>query len=327
MRLGKVSVIFSVCSFVLLTGCTRQSTTVALKFVPNEITTYKVITETQRSVGFEGRIAKETKSKGGATGVKIEMTFDQQIQNVKDNRNAVAKITIKELSYLSQQKSIANFDFDSLRQEDKDSPMAKLIGKSYTIEISPVGEVVAVVDAGDARKAVSSATGSEGMAGNVAIQKANMMLDDKSIKERHGITALKAAGKKQLRKGDKWQCPQSFSLDMMGTKSYEKIYELKEIQTGDGGTTAIIEMNAIPTSAAGEEESVGFLSGMMDIDNREEFSGLLKIDQATGQILSYSENLSLKWVILDPEKNLKEDQVPNSIIMEFKNIHNIEKIN
>ncbi len=126
----------------------------ALKFSPADSTTYRVALENDKSVQWEGGASKPEGFQGGHTGNKMEITFAQQIQRVDDQGNATARITIKALKYLVTIKNNVTLDFDSSRQEDRSNPLSQLIGQSYTIEITPSGEVSKVPDTGDALAAV-----------------------------------------------------------------------------------------------------------------------------------------------------------------------------
>ncbi len=127
----------------------------ALKFTPADSTTYKVTTDADNSIIWEGADPGKPKGfTGGHTGRKIEITFTQQIQSTDDKGNAVAKITIKQLRYLAKVKNDITMDFDSSRQQDRQNPLSKLIGQSYTIEITASGQVSKIIDANDARAAV-----------------------------------------------------------------------------------------------------------------------------------------------------------------------------
>jgi hypothetical protein len=118
---------------------TGEVVTLALKFKPGETTTYRLITENTNGLEFEGKDPKDPSFIGGETGTRIEMEFTEEIQSVDEKGNASAKITIKALKYLAKHKSVTTIDFDS--SEGKEHLLGKLIGQSYTIEITPAGKV------------------------------------------------------------------------------------------------------------------------------------------------------------------------------------------
>ena len=172
------------------------SVNLALKFMEADSTTYRVTLENDKSVQWEGGTSKPAGFQGGHTGNKMEMTFVRQIQGVHDQGNATARITIKALKYMVTIKNKVTLDFDSSRPQDQSHPLSKLIGKGYTIEMTPSGLVSEVSDANDALAAVKG----DSTADRVAVG----LLSADAIKERHAIRALPAAGRNQLREGGSW---------------------------------------------------------------------------------------------------------------------------
>ena len=121
-----------ICALALTAGC-AQNNALALKFTPEDSTTYKVTTEADKSVEWEGPAAGKPKGFiGGHTGNRVEMTFTQDIKSIDDKGNATAKITIKGLKYLAKVKDNIVLDFDSSTGKDTSSPFSKLIGQSYS---------------------------------------------------------------------------------------------------------------------------------------------------------------------------------------------------
>jgi hypothetical protein len=297
----------------------QQAVKLALKFVPDDSTTYKVTTEADNSIIWEGTGSDKPKGfTGGHTGRKSEITFTQQIQSTDDKGNAVAKITIKQLKYLVTVKNDITMDFDSSRQQDRQNPLSKLIGQSYTIEITASGEVSKLIDANDAQAAVKDNSSAKKFADN--------LLSLRAIRERHTIPALPATDKNQLSIGEDWSSIKSFSFTMMGSKAYEKIYTLKEIKDADNRRIAIARMEAVPSAEKAKEmhkeQSASFFANMSD--NKETYTGELKLDLTAGKVEECSENLTTEWVIVDP--NPKGGQQPAALIMTAVRSYSIEKI-
>jgi len=292
----------------------------ALKFTPGDLTTYKVTKENERSVIWGGPLTSKPKGfTGGHSGNRLEMTFIQRIQNVDDQGNAVAEITIKGLKYLAKVKDNIVLDFDSSREKDRNSPLFKLIGQSYTIKITPSGQISKVIDVSGARAAV------EGSASDN--KRAARLLSTEVIKDQHSIPALPAAEKNQLRRDDNWSSIKTFSFDWMGSKTYEKIYTLKEIKDIDGRRIAIIEMSAIPSSEKAKElhkeQVTGFFSKLFD--TTEIYTGELRLDLTAGEVEQYFEEFRSEWVAVDlmaPE----EDKEPDTLRMGATRLYHIERI-
>jgi len=299
---------------------TEETATLALKFSPQDSTTYKITAEAQQSVKWEGPLPDDTTFKGGQNDNKMEMTFTQQIQSVDEKGNAVAKITIEALKYSSVIKENPVVDFDSSRAEDQDNPLAKLIGQSYTIEITPTGKVTKVIDASGAQAAVRG--------GPSPPITASKLLTTEAIKNRHGFIALPDADKSQLRTGENWSSTKTFLFGMMGSKSYEKIYTLKEIKDTDNRRTAIVKMNAIPTSETAEqlhkEQETSQFSKMFD--TTETYTGRLKLDLTTGKIEKYLEKLQSEWIVVEPLAEQQEDKEPVILTMGAIRLYSLEKI-
>jgi hypothetical protein len=297
----------------------RSAVKLALKFTPADATTYRVITENDKSVDWQGPHPTKPKGfAGGHTGNKIETTFTQQIQSTDDKGNAVVKITFKQLKYLTTIKNEIVTDFDSTREKDKDNPLSNLIGKSYIIEMTASGQISRLMDANEARAAVESVSAADKMAAN--------LLSLKAIRERHTVPTLPDADKNQLRTGENWSNVQNFSFDMMGSKSYEKIYTLKEIQDENNRRIAIAQMQAVPSAEHAKElhkeQSASFFANLSD--NTETYTGELKLDLTAGKVEEYREKLTIEWVIVDP--NPKDSEQPAALKMAAVRSYSIEKI-
>ena len=325
-----------VCVLLLTAGCAHpaaetaktkvepeeQKPTVqlALKFTPQDSTTYRVIMEGEKGLEWEeAQPDKPSAFKGGHTGNRIEMTFTQQIQSTDDIGNAVAKITIKWLKYLVKVRDKAVLDFDSSREEDRNNLLGKLIGQSYTIEITPSGQVSKVIDVSGARAAVRG--------GSTANKRAAILLSSNMIKERHTIPALPITDKNQLRTGDNWSSIKTFLFDMMGSKSYEKIYTLKEIKDTDGRRVAIAEMKAVPSSEMAEqlhkEQATSFFAKMFD--NTETYTGQLKLDLTAGKVEKCFEEFKSEWLAVDPSAG-QRDEKPDALRLTALRLYCIERI-
>ena len=292
----------------------------ALKSTPNGRITYKVTTDRERGVIWEGPLKNKPKSfVGGHSGNKIELTFTRQTQSVDDEGSAVVKITIKALKYLAKVRDKIVLDFDSSRQEDKDNPLSKLIGQSYTIELTASGEVSKIIDANDARAAVAGNTRNNA--------RAAQLLSTQAIKEQHSIPALPAVNKKQLIPGKTWSDIKTFSFGPMGSKSFERIYEIKEISETDGRQIVVAQMNAVPSAAKAKEiykeQSTGLFSTLFD--NTETYTGKLWLDLTSGQIEKYIEEFKSDWIAVDPLAT-KQETEPDMLRMSATRIYRIERI-
>lgn len=307
-----------ICSLLLASGCAKTAT-LALKFTPQDSTTYKLTTEAHRRIKWEGPMPEKTAFTGGHTGNKIEWKFNRQIQRVDDRGNAVAEITIEELKYLSIVRDKTILDFDSSREKDKNSPLARLIGQTYTIEIAPTGKVTKVIDTKQAEAAVKGTSS--------ASKAALTLLKPDAIKQCHGSLALPDAPKNKLRKDDDWSNIKTFSFDMMGSKSYDKIYTLKEIKDMGRHRIITVEMNAIPTSGAeGQLDPTGANPFSKMFDNTETYTGELILDLTAAKIEKHLETLRSEWIAIDPSPDKQSDKGPAALKMTATLLYHLEKI-
>jgi hypothetical protein len=301
---------------LLAAGC-GQTATIALKFAPEDITTYKLTTKAEQSVIWEGPVANKPKGFiGGHTGSKIELTFKQRILSVDDEGNAVAEITIDGLKYTAKVRDNVTLDFDSSRAKDQNAPLGRLIGQSYTIGITTSGDVSQVLDVNDARAAV----------GNVP--RAVRLLSDEVIRGRHTVPALPGEDRAQLRTGDSWSNIKTFSFGRMGAKTYERIYKVKEIKNIDGHQTAVVGMSVVPSSKRAKElhkeQGSDFFSKMFD-NPVEIYTGRLTLDLMTGKVEQYLEEFRSEWVAVDPAATDK-DKEPDMLRMGAIRIYRIERV-
>jgi hypothetical protein len=113
---------------------------------------------------------------------------------------------------------------------------------------------------------------------------------------------------------------------MMGSKSYEKVYTLKEIKEVNNKQIAVAEMKAIPSSEMAEElhkEQAGGAFTKM-FDNTEAYSGELALDLTAGKVQKYFEKLRTEWVMVDPRP--EPDKEPAALRMAATRLYSIEKI-
>jgi hypothetical protein len=297
----------------------KPAVELALKFTPQDSTTYKFTTEAKRSIKWEGPVSNEPAFRGGNTSSTIEITFTQQIQSTDEKGNAVAKITIDSLKYLSIIRDNPAIDFDSAREKDQNNPLAKLIGQSYTIEITPAGRVSRIIDVNQAQAAVQD----NSSAGKTALA----LLSTDVIKDRHTISAIPDPDKNRLRTGENWSRIKTFSFGLMGSKSYERIYTLTDVTDTDKIRLAFVEMKAVPTPEMAEqmhkEKTIGDFSKMFE--NTETYNGQLKLNLTAGKVENCLEKLQSEWVAVEPAIGQKEEQEPAVLIMTASRLYLLEK--
>jgi hypothetical protein len=321
-RIFVCSVTIVVLSLLLVTGCgpgAGGAATFALKFTPGDSANYKLIMENEDSVAFEGSIAESPRFKDGGNRTKTEMTFNRQIQSVDNNGNAVVNITVRDIKYSSVRDGNTLLDFDSAKEKDRDNPFAKLIGQSYTIEIAPDGQVKRVIDTEQALAAVRGP--------GPANKAASRLLTPDTIEKIHGTLVLPQAGKGRLRPGQSWSNVKAFDYRMLGSGSYEKIYTVKEIKKQGDQRIAVVQMDAVPSSADAndlrKERATLAFSDMFD--TTQTYTGRLELDLNSGKVQKYSEKLQSQWLMVDPEAEQKDTEEPSAVKMGVVRSYSLER--
>lgn len=292
-----------------------------LTFVPGQRATYKVTTETQKSITWEGDVSHKPKEfTGGITGSHIEITFDQEVERVDEQGDALLKITIKALVYVGRVKGDVVLEFDSARAQDPNGPMADLIGQSYRLHMTTRGSVSPPADIDAARRAVQG-----DLAANLTAMR---LLSDRVVMERHEITALATLEAETVHLQDHWSNVEKFSFGMMGAKVYERVYTLQEVKQADGANVAVVEMQGIPSAAAAEQlaqtQPTNPFAGMSDSTGR--YEGRLDLNLDTGQVDRYNEQLKAQWLVVDPTAAQKGHATPAVLRMLATQVYKLERI-
>ncbi len=331
-RISKRIVIVGVFCLIFVWGCAQQagqgpgkiapkgSTKIALKPPPGQQSSYKITTYARRNIKWQGSVPKKEAFEESSTEEQIEMGFTQHIQSVDAGGTAVARVTIDSLKCLSVMKNKPTVDFDSSRQSDIGSPLAKLIGQSYTIKFGPENYMSSVLDVTQAQSLVGGRTSADRIGQNI--------LSSEAITERHAALLLPQAGEEYLRPGGRWNKVKTFSFGMMGVKSYEKIYTLKDVRDVAGRQVAVIDMNAIPTSEVeqgyqGPQTATDFPKMF---DTSEFYKGSGEVDLTSGCIDRYQENLQANWVTAFPGDAKTDPNEPVVLRMTATRNYSLEKI-
>ncbi|MCL5282359.1 MAG: DUF6263 family protein [Planctomycetes bacterium] len=290
----------------------------ALKFVPGQAATYRLTTESYKSVEWKGaQAAKPPQFTDGRTGSLVELTFEQRVQQVQDDGNAVLEITIRGVKEVIESVNKVVLDFDSARPTDSENPLAALVGKSYRVKMSPQGQVLEISNVEPARKALQGILPGHRVAAK--------LLADEEIRNRHEIVALSALKDRQVRPGQTWSSIKTFSFDDLGAKTYERVYTLKQVQQNKD-RQAIVEMKAIPSAAQAEQwrkqQTVNPFAGLSD--NTDNYEGRLVLDLDRGQVREYVEEMQNEWVIADPG-SMQAGQ-PTAIKMAARRLHRLERM-
>lgn len=290
-----------------------------LRFSPGQVATYRVTTETQKRVDWMGpESAKPANYTGGCSGNRVEITFEQQVREIRENGDAVLDITIRALKYVGQVQSRVVFEFDSGNTQDEGNGLAALIGKSYGVEMSPHGKVIALVGMESVRQAVEL--------GSVAQSVASKLFSDEVVRDRHSVPPLVALKDGQIQPGQSWSDLKSFTFGELGLKGFERVYTLQQVRFDDGHR-ALVEMKAIPSAAMAEElhkrQSASLPSGLFD--STDDYRGRLDFDLDNGRIREYGEEMWTEWVVVDPAA-LQGAAQPAAIKMGARRLYRLELV-
>jgi hypothetical protein len=291
---------------------------VAFNFSVGDVTRYKVTTEDEDSVEFKGKWPKEGDFENKRNNARVELDYTQRIESLDDDGNAVAKIAIDAVRASYVNRNLPAYDFDSRRETDKKKAMYRLLGKSYTIKLAPTGRFLEVVDASAAQAAVSGKTADE--------PRAAALVTNEAIEQRHGFLIAPDPGDNMLAAGDTWSTVRSFSFRMLGTKIYERIYTLKDIEEAEGHKIGVVEMKAIPSAEGAEalhqQGQTPDISQMAD--NAENYYGEMRFDLTSGKVQEYVEKLVSNWTILDTSA---EEAEPPALVMAAVRVSRVDKLN
>lgn len=287
-----------------------EKITLSLNFKVGTKTCYQVTTETVTTMeNLETAIQSNTST---AILPKVselsEVVFTQEILGPlpEDASTAVALIIIKQIKYVHQSSGQSDLIFDSQEPIDQNSPFAKLIGQTYTIEINPLGYVPGIFNLRPARLAVRGST--------PAHAAALELVSPTAIFPRHGFFSLPGPDVGTLAVGDQWRGVQQYTLMApsmkiirLGTHRFEKIYQLQRVKQRPVGTVAEVVFEGSPILRKTQDDQpadIPFLSCS--------YAGGGEFNLDAGRIESYLEHLDVRMLL--PENELPSSQEGNIII-------------
>jgi len=300
---------------MLLSGCGPSSArNLSLKFIPNETAAYKVTTEVIKDFHFEQPSADKLKQE--QTKTLLEMSFTQTIEAVDAVGNATARITIIDLKADIINKNEPQFAFNSWEEKDNNAPLAKLLGQSYTIQLTPAGQVN-VLDTKAALAAVSS---------GYEKKLVKSILSDKAIAQRHQVPGLPQDKASGLSVKSTWSQVVPSPPGLLAPKSYEKVYTLSDIDNDIVTIKMVGNESGKPTESSGEQAAGGMGMFAKMFDNKDDYTGTLKMNIATGEILLSQETLVSSYLAQEMPKDGDPAKGPDTLTMRFTNRVQLEKM-
>ena len=299
---------------LFVSGC-GPSACLGLKFTPDQTAAYKATTEVIKDFHFEQPSADKIKHE--QTKTLIEMGFTQKIESVDADGTATATITIKDLKVDIINKNEPTFTFNSQDEKDKTAPLAKLLGQSYTIELTPAGQVKVL----DTKAALASVT-------SVYEKKlAESILAAKSITQRHQVPALPPGKASGLSVESTWNQIVPSPPGLLAPKSYEKIYTLSDIDNDIVTIQMVANEGGEPVKDGGGQAAGGMGMFAKMFDNEDDYTGTLKLNIATGEVLLSQETLVSSYLAEEIPKDGDPAKGPDMLTMRFTNRVQLEKLN
>lgn len=301
-------------SAFLIPGCKgpskRISFQAAQQFAPQAAEVYEVTMTTTKDFKFEQPALNKLRQEETTTSVR--MTFEQRIDRVDETGAAEATITIRDLACRVVKQNEVQIDFDSRRQEEKPNPLAKLIGQSYKVRLTPDGKAEAL-DVSTVKTA--DIPGQEG-------RLASRLFAKEEIAKRHEILSLPDAGT-PVKVGASWERVVPSPQGLLSSKNFRKVYTVSNLEQTEAGKVAVIEMKASESAAAPEagQGSMGIFAKMLD--NEIQYTGSTRMDLTSGKILEYGETLVSTYTAQEMNPKAKPEQGPDTLVIRF--IQSIER--
>jgi hypothetical protein len=318
MKCAKFFLIFIVvcCVLIVQSGCNPEAD-LKLNFSPNQTHTYKAVSQSRKDYLFDQ--PNENKKTEKMSEVIVEMTYDQTVESVDEQGNANAKITIKGVKYYSRDKDGVDTDYDSSKKGSSPADLKKIIGMSYNIKITSDGKVIEV----SGRKDII-----DKITGRLAAKLVRSILSEEALKNIHSIKSLPDTDKSKLKLKDTWLRKGRSPKSALVVKSFDKEYLVKDIRETAGGTIADIQMRATPASAKSGEVIADY--GSMGVfgnifESNEDFSGHLKLNLNSGEVLSYEETFIGKYTAVQPPEDGSDDGMLR-LELGYTEIHSIDAV-
>lgn len=289
-----------------------EKITFSLEFEPGMKTRYRVTTKAVTTMENQETAVKDNTSTSSfhKLSESSEVVFAQEILGPvpEDPNTAIALVTIEQVSYNRTSPGQPDLIFNSQESTDQNSPFAKLIGQTYTIEIGPEGYVPGIFNLRPARVAVRGPS----MAHAAALD----LVDPSTIFLRHGFFSLPGPDIGSLSIGDRWRGVQQFTLKApgtnigrLGTYRFDKIYQLESVKRRQVGAIAVVVFMGLPRPSRipdGRLVSVPFLSYS--------YVGGGEFNLDEGRVESYLEQLEVRMPLPETKSPTVEDPEDQIVI-------------
>jgi len=254
----------------------------------------------------------------GTTGSSVTIRFRQKVRSVDPNGNAVLDVRIDGLKVFEEQVGDPIIDFDSSR--DQTGPLAWLVGKTYQLLLAPDGSVLDIKGMPDLQQVLSKGSDKD------QSRKASELASRQYLRQMHTVWGLASCGPGPHQKGYSWSDLRTVSFANLGTRTFERVYRLKDIEQVDGHTIAVVEMTGALASntvqqAYKQDPKIKALMDRMDFQFT--YEGQLRLDLTSGCLDLASEQLEVNWLAVDPRVQLTDKAAePNTISM--RSVHGLQ---
>lgn len=306
-RYVQTALTFSILSLAALwmAGC-GGSADLGMNFTPENVTTHEVTINVTKDFRFEQPALNKLREE--ETSTVITTVYDQAVQSVDESGWATAKITLTGLAVRVVKNNEVQVDFDSTADNAAQNPLNKLIGQSYTVRLSPTGDVEPL----DLSTVVTAnIPGTEG-------KLAKRMFEAEEVVRRHQILALPPE-RAELAVNESWTQVVPSPPGLLSSKSYKKNYTLTDVKETGGRKLATVKMiaeeSAVPAEGLGASQGLGIFAKMLD--NEDEYTGTLVLDLNTGDVLAYDETLISTYLAQELNPQATPEQGPDTLRIRF----------
>jgi hypothetical protein len=205
-------------------------------------------------------------------------------------------------------KNEDRLSFDSANKADGGNPLSALIGKRYTVRLSPDGTVVGF-DAAEAQKAVTA---------GVEMRLAERLFSEEGIRERHEVTALQGFGAGAAAKKS-WSKTVASPPGPLTTKNFDKVYTFSGIETQNGRKAAVVDMKATESAQAADAGAAASNMGIFAkmFDTQDDYTGKLLLDVESGKVIESHESFICTYLAHEMPANAPADKGPDTLMMRF----------
>ncbi len=300
---------------VLMSGCKSPSKRISFqatqRFLPQTTEVYEVTMTTTKDFKFEQPALEKLRQE--ETTTSVWMAFEQRIDRVDEAGHAEATIRLRDLACRVVKQNEVQIHYDSRRPEDASNPLAKLLGQTYTIRLSPDGKAEPL-DVSTVK--TSDIPGQEG-------RLATRLFGKEEVSKRHEILALPDPGT-PVKVGTSWERIVPSPQGLLSSKNFRKVYTVTDIGSEEGSKIATIAMNASESAASPEsagQNSMGIFAKMLD--NEIQYTGKLTMNLDSGKVLEYGETLISSYTAQEVNPKAKPEHGPDTLVIRF--IQSIER--